>query len=293
MSASQAVDVTISISKADEEVFERAYAEGAQKEAQARRTSRLRRAGSVVAVLALWTLVSYGNQVVQVVAPVLLPTPWLVLLAGVELARSGELMADIVASMGRVLSGFAIAVVVGILLGCVAGWSRLASDVVEPLVELLRPVPPLAFLPLFVIWLGLGETSKVTFIAFVAFFTVYLNTLDAVHGIDPILIRAARSLGARGPSMFVRVVLPAALPQIVTGVRLGFSMAFFALVAAELIAASSGLGYQILEARNFFRIDIMLFVALVIGVIGFVMNSLLRALEARALRWKPTEPGSY
>jgi ABC-type nitrate/sulfonate/bicarbonate transport system permease component len=269
------------------EVFDRAHREHLARQRRESLGVRLRRGSSIVFALAAWAVLSLVNERVEMVNPILLPSPLEVLLAGYDLWEQGLLLRDITTSMVRVFEGFAIAVVAGIVLGGISGWNRWAGNFIEPLIELLRPIPPLAFLPLFVMWLGLGESSKVLFIAFVAFFTVYLNTLDAVRNIEPVYIRAAQSLGARGAQMYFRVVFPAALPQIVTGVRLGFGMAFFALIAAELIAAASGLGYRIQDARNFFRVDIMLFAAATIGVIGFTINYLLRALERRALQWQP------
>lgn len=249
--------------------------------------TRTQRVASIVFALGLWTAIALANRRTEWFNPILLPTPQQVLEAGIRLWESGDLVRDIKTSLLRVVEGFLVAMVAGLVLGGVVGWSRIIGNCVEPLIELLRPIPPLAFLPIFVMWLGLGESAKVLFIAFVAFFTIFLNTVDGVRGIDPVYFRAAQSLGARSYRLYFRVILPAAMPQILTGLRLGFGMAFFALVAAELIAADSGLGYRIQVSQTYFSVDAMLFVAAVIGVIGFLINYLLRRIETRALRWQP------
>jgi ABC-type nitrate/sulfonate/bicarbonate transport system permease component len=180
----------------------------------------------------------------------------------------------------------AIAAVLGVLLGLLSGYLALVEDLTDPVIEVIRPIPPLAFLPMFIIWFGIGELAKVLFIAFSCFFPIYLNTAQGVRFTDPVLVRAARSLGASQAQVFFHVVLRAALPEIMTGLRLGFGMSLFVLVAAELIAADSGLGYRIQEARNMFQVDVMFLCAFAIGVLGFALGTLLRWLQGDILRWK-------
>jgi ABC-type nitrate/sulfonate/bicarbonate transport system permease component len=240
---------------------------------------------SLLSCLLLWWLLAWANGIVEWVPPVMIPTPWEVLEAGWD-ARSNIPM-DIFVSLLRVVEGFIIAAVAGVILGCLSGSSRLAEDIIDPVLEALRPIPPLAFLPIFIIWFGLGETSKVLMIAFSAFFIIYVNTYQGVRYADPLLMRAALSLGAKKRRAFFTIALPAAMPEILTGLRLGIGMAFFVLVAAELIAADSGLGFRIQEARWQFRVDRMFFGAALIGVIGFILFMGLRKLEERLLDWKP------
>jgi ABC-type nitrate/sulfonate/bicarbonate transport system permease component len=159
--------------------------------------------------------------------------------------------------------------------------------VIDPILELLRPIPPLAFLPMFIIWFGLGELSKVLMIAFSAFFVIYVNAYQGVRYADPLLMRAAQSLGADRRRAFFSISLPSAMPEIFTGLRLGMGMSFFVLVAAELLAADSGMGFRIQEARQQFRIDRMIFGAVQIGVVGYILFALLHRLESRLLAWKP------
>lgn len=245
------------------------------------------RALAIFLFLATWAVVSVGNaHLWQVFNPILLPSPLAVLIAGVELARTGELQRDILASLSRVLQGFGVAAVSGVAVGLAVGTWRPLERLVEPMIELLRPIPPLAFLPMMVLWFGIGETSKIVFIAYAAFFPVFTTTVEGIKHVDPLLLRAAASLGATRTEMFRYVVLPAALPSIITGLRLGFGLSFFVIVAAEFIAADSGLGYLINDARTFFMVSHMLLGAMLIGLIGFLFNTLLRVLESWLLRWR-------
>jgi ABC-type nitrate/sulfonate/bicarbonate transport system permease component len=236
---------------------------------------------------ALWYAASLTNaHLLRLFNPILLPPPDDVLKAGIAMAKSGELARHILASLSRVVQGFLVAALSGVLIGTLVGRSRVLEDLVEPTVELLRPIPPLAFLPMMVLWFGIGEASKVGFIAYAAFFPIFTTTLEGIKYVDPILIRAAASLGASERDIFRYVVLPAALPNIITGLRIGFGLSFFVIVAAEFIAADSGLGFLINDARTFFLVSNMLLGAAVIGAIGFVFNIVLRRLEARLLRWR-------
>ena len=245
------------------------------------------RALAILLFLAIWTAVSLGNAYIwKSFNPILLPSPVAVLKAGIDLAASGELQRDIIASLSRVLQGFSIAAVLGVVVGLAVGTWRLLEKLVEPMIELLRPIPPLAFLPMMVLWFGIGETSKIAFIAYAAFFPVFTTTVEGIKHVDPVLIRAAASLGATRTELFRYVVFPAALPGIITGLRLGFGLSFFVIVAAEFIAADSGLGYLINDARTFFMVSNMLLGAVVIGLIGFLFNILLRAAENWLLRWR-------
>jgi ABC-type nitrate/sulfonate/bicarbonate transport system permease component len=247
----------------------------------------LLRCTSIVLFFAVWAAFSYANaRWLKFFNPVLMPSPLDVLKTGIDLVESGELQRDIMASLARVLQGFAIAAVLGVGLGMAVGRSRTLESLVDPMLELLRPIPPLAFLPMMVLWFGIGEASKISFIAYAAFFPIFTTTLEGIKYVDPLLLRAAASLGASRRDLFRYVVLPAATPAIITGLRLGFGLSFFVIVAAEFIAADRGLGYLINDARTFFLVSQMLLGAAVIGVIGFAFNRLLRLLEARLLRWR-------
>jgi ABC-type nitrate/sulfonate/bicarbonate transport system permease component len=257
-----------------------------------KRTALLLRSASLLLFFAIWYAVAILNaKVFKFFNPLLLPAPHTVLFAGIEMVRTGELQRDILASLSRVVQGFLLAALVGVAVGTAVGRSRRLEYLVEPTVELLRPIPPLAFLPMMVLWFGIGETSKVAFIAYAAFFPIFTTTVEGIKYVDPVLIRAAASLGASERDIFRYVVLPAALPNIITGLRIGFGLSFFVIVAAEFIAADSGLGFLINDARTFFLVANMLLGAAVIGAIGFIFNTLLRRLEARLLRWRKDARG--
>jgi len=244
------------------------------------------RLGAVAAFVALWSVLSGLVVVFKLFNPIFLPGPWLVLGSLAELAAKGQLWAHVAATLERVAIGFGTGAALGVGLGLAAGYLRPVRDLVEPVVEMLRPIPPLAVLPLFIVWVGIGEPSKVGFITYATFFPIFLTTVTGVRQMDPVLLRAAQSLGARGLRLFVRVILPAALPDILTGLRLGVALAFFVIVISEFIAAEHGLGYLINDGRNFFLVPQMLGAAVVLGLLGYAGNGLVRLLERRLTRWQ-------
>jgi ABC-type nitrate/sulfonate/bicarbonate transport system permease component len=251
------------------------------------RRDMLLRASVIVGFFVLWEGFFHLNQSgLNLFNPILFPAPETVATAGVEMLLSGELLKDIVASLSRVVGGFVLAAMIGVAAGVIVGRSRILACLTEPIVDMLRPIPSLAFLPILVLWLGIGELSKIVFIAYATFFPIFATTLQGIRHIDPVLLRAAASLGTSGRDMFRYVELPATLPSIITGLRLGFGQAFFVIVAAEFIAADAGLGFLINDSRTFFEVPRMLLGAIVIGLIGFCFNVILRRAEARLLRWR-------
>jgi len=237
---------------------------------------------SLSLVLILWTAAGHFG----LLNPALVPSPQDVARSAAASLRDGSLLHNTAVSFGRVLLGFLVALVVAIPVGMLMGMSRLVQGMTEPLIELLRPVPPIALIPLAILWFGIGEASKVAIIAYGAFFPIFVSTVAGFRDVDPVHIRAARTLGAGRYELFRDVVLPTAYPQIVTGARLGMSMAFIVLVAAELIASSAGLGYMINYARITFKTDEIFVGICTIGVLGFVLNKGLLELERRIVRWK-------
>ena len=241
---------------------------------------------AVTAFLVLWGLASGAVVILNLFNPIFLPGPWLVIGNVIEMALRGSLWAHLGATLQRVVVGFATGAVLALGLGVVAGHLRPVRNAIEPIVELVRPIPPLAVLPLFIVWIGIGETSKVGFITYATFFPMFLTTVHAVGQIDPLLVRAAQSLGAGSLQLFRRVILPAALPEILTGVRLGVALSFFVIVISEFIGAEHGLGYLINDGRNFFLVPQMLGAAVVLGLLGYAGNALVRIVERRLLRWQ-------
>jgi len=244
------------------------------------------RLSAVLAFLALWSVASGLVVVFKLFNPIFLAGPWLVLGKVRELAVSGQLWGHVAATLERVAVGFTTGAVLALALGLPAGRWRAVRNLLEPVVEILRPIPPLAMLPLFIVWVGIGEPSKVAFITYATFFPMFLTTVHAVQQVDPLLLRAASSLGARGAPLFFRVVLPAALPEIVTGLRLGVALSFFVIVISEFIGAEQGLGYLINDGRNFFLVPQMLGAAIVLGLLGYAGNALVVLLARRWLRWE-------
>jgi ABC-type nitrate/sulfonate/bicarbonate transport system permease component len=251
-----------------------------------RRRALAVRVGSVLAFFALWSAASGLVVLLDLFNPIFLAGPWLVLGKVAQLAVDGALWTHIGATLWRVALGFATGAGAGLLLGLPAGYFPRVRNLIEPVVEVLRPIPPLAMLPLFIVWIGIGEASKVGFITYATFFPVFLTTVHAVQQVDPLLLRAAASLGARGRRLFFLVILPAALPEILTGVRLAVALAFFVIVISEFIGAESGLGYLINDGRNFFLVPQMLGAAVVLGVLGYGASALVGVLERRVLRWE-------
>ena len=241
---------------------------------------------AVAAFLGSWSLLAGAVVAFELFNPIFLPGPWLVLGSLTELAAKGQLWVHVRATLERVAVGFGTGAALGVGLGLAAGHVRVVRNLVEPVVELLRPIPPLAMLPLFIVWVGIGEPSKVGFITYATFFPIFLTTVTGVRQIDPLLLRAAQSLGAKGPRLFVRVILPAALPDILTGLRLGVALAFFVIVISEFIGAEHGLGYLINDGRNFFLVPQMLAAAVVLGLLGYAGNGVVRLLERRLTRWQ-------
>ena len=241
---------------------------------------------AVASFLVLWSALAAAVVLFELFNPIFLPGPWVVFGALVTLAAKGQLWGHVAATLERVAIGFSTGAVLAIALGLPCGYFRVLRNVVEPVVELLRPIPPLAMLPLFIVWVGIGEGSKVGFITYATFFPMFLTTVHAVRHLDPLLMRAAQSLGARPRQLFVRVILPAALPEMLTGIRLGIALSFFVIVISEFIGAESGLGYLINDGRNFFLVPQMLGAAVLLGLLGYAGNALVRLAERRVLRWQ-------
>jgi ABC-type nitrate/sulfonate/bicarbonate transport system permease component len=247
-------------------------------------SAALTRTAALVGALALWALLAHGNRWLEVVNPVLLPTPIEVGASAARLLRSGELARHFLTSLGRVAEGFGLAAVAALGLGLVVGvWAPLRV-VIEPIVEFVRPIPPLAFLPMFLVWFGLGEASKVAFIGYTTFFPMFVAITATVMRVDVVLLRAAASLGASRADLVRRVMLPAALPGIVVALRVGVGLALFVIVGAEFMGADAGLGHLIMEGRTFFDPAQIFMGALVLGLLGSLLNTLLLAVERRLLR---------
>jgi len=215
-------------------------------------------------------------------------TPPKVLLGIVELARQGTLALHVVASLYRVTIGYGLALALAIPLGSVMGWYGGVFQAFNPMIQLLRPISPIAWIPLAILWFGVGDASPTFLIFLSSFFPVVVATTAGVHQVERRYVQAAQNFGVRGLRLFRTVVFPAALPQIVTGMRLGLGVAWLVVVAAEMVAIDSGLGYLIIDARNAgARYDLVVAGMVLIGAIGFVLDLLMRRLESLdEVRWR-------
>ena len=210
----------------------------------------------------------------------LFPGPVPVLRGIAELARKGLLVKYIVASLFRVTWGFSLAVLVGVPFGLILGWFRAGYEAFNPLIQVLRPISPIAWIPLAILWFGVSDAAPVFLIFLASVFPITVSATAAVRGIQPVYIRAAENFGIGGLQLFRRIILPAALPQILTGIRIALGVAWLVVVAAEMIAVNSGLGYLIIDARNAGkRYDLVVAGMLIIGLIGLTLDLLVRRLE--------------
>jgi len=237
-------------------------------------------------MLAVWQLVS--TVVLPRLAPsaaTLMPPPLGVVAAFLDLLRSGEILVHILASLRRVIVAFAVAAATGVALGVAIGWWRGFGDLVDPLVEFVRPIPPLAWIPLAIIWFGIGDTQNMFIIFLGAFFPIVVNTIEGVRSVDRPLVWGALTLGGTWAQVLREIILPGALPLILTGLRIGLGVGWMALVAAELVAASSGLGFLIEDSRNLLFTERVLLGMGLIGLLGLAMDRLMRLLERRLTPW--------
>jgi taurine transport system permease protein len=244
---------------------------------------------SVAGAVLLWQAVGSFHLVPEG----LLATPAEVVAALIDIARHGyrgtSLGEDIGATLLRALGGFAVGAVAGIPLGLWMGMNRYASAGADWIVQFLRPLPPLSFLVLLMLWLGTGDTAKVGLLALTAFPIIASATLAAVTQVPRQKIQAALSLGANRRQIFRHVLLPAALPQISTGLRIALAAAFSTVVAAELMAGSDGLGWMIFSASQFLRNDVILLGILILGLLGMGLNTLLLSADRGLIHWRGRE----
>jgi ABC-type nitrate/sulfonate/bicarbonate transport system permease component len=243
-------------------------------------------AASVALLLLVWTLVSHSSFI----KPGYLPTPESMWTTFLELVRDGyqgqPLSEHVEVSLLRTLVGFAAGVVVGVPLGLFSGYSRRAGAMISPIMAFIRPIPPIAFIPMAVLYFGLGETGKIVLIFFVSFNYVQANAHAGAANFPIAYRRAAETLGLTRWQTFMRIVLPGALPQIFTGLKVALALSWAVVVAAELVGAQKGLGFMISDAATLFRIPVVYIGIALIGVIGLAMNLTLNWIEARIVHWK-------
>jgi taurine transport system permease protein len=241
---------------------------------------------SIAAILMLWWVSTHMGWI----KPLFLPKPETIGFAFRQ-AVDGELdnhtlWSHFVASMGRVFSAFGLAVVIGIPVGIMMGVSRIARGIFDPPIEFYRPLPPLAYLPLMIIWFGIGEMSKILLLFLAIFAPVALAARAGVRSVAQEQIQAALSMGASRLQVVRHVILPSALPEILVGLRIGMGVGWTTLVAAEMVAADAGLGKMVYNASNFLRTDVVILGILAIGFVAYVFEMLMRWIERVAVPWK-------
>jgi len=239
-----------------------------------------------LAIIAL--LVATWWLLVTLTHSAIFPTPWQVVTATLELVRDGTLWGHIGASLMRVGLGFGLAVMVGVPLGLWMGWVRGAYTTLNPVFQILRPISPIAWIPIAILWFGVGNASPVFLIFISSVFPMVVQTTAGVHTIERRYLRAAENFGVSRLTLFRRVIIPAVLPQVIVGMRIGLGVAWLVVVAAEMIALRSGLGYLIIDSRNAGnRYDLVISGMIIIGLIGLSLDGAMRLLEGlRAVRWR-------
>jgi len=242
--------------------------------------------GAIVVLLLIWIV----GWLTGFINPQYFPTPATLWSAWADLVKNGysghPLWQHIGISLFRTLVGFAIGVAIGVPVGLLAGYQRQAGAVISPIMAFIRPIPPIAFIPMSVLYFGLGEVGKIVLIMFVSFNYVQANAQAGAANIPIMYLRAAESLGLSRMQTFFRILLPAALPQIFTGLKVALALSWAVVVAAELVGAQMGLGFMISDAAQLFRISVVYIGIILIGIIGLLMNVTLNGIENRIVHWR-------
>lgn len=236
-----------------------------------------------VLLLVVWEIMARAGMV----SPQVLPAPSKVAMTAYKLTVSGSLLRDLGTSLARAATGFAIGGAIGFVLGTLVGFSKLAEAAIDRSVQMIRAVPFLAALPLVIVWFGVGEAQKIFLVALGVAFPIYINTTLGIRQVDPKLIELGRVQGLSTAQLIARIVLPGALPSILTGVRYSLATAWLALVVAETIGAQSGLGFLAMDAREFLRTDVIVLTIVIYAIIGVFADSAARLLERWLLAWHP------
>jgi sulfonate transport system permease protein len=219
------------------------------------------------------------------IAPQVLPAPSSVLETAVNLARNGDLFVHLGVSLLRAAGGFVIGGTLGLALGVIVGFSPLAQALLDRSVQMVRAVPFLAMLPLVIVWFGVGEVAKIFLVALAVLFPIYINTMLGIRQIDPKLMELGRVVGLERAAIVRRIILPGAMPSILTGVRYALAHAWLALVIAETLATTKGIGFLAMDAREFLNTNVIILTMIIYAIIGVVADALVRLLEGRFLSW--------
>jgi sulfonate transport system permease protein len=254
---------------------------GAAAASPRRARVRWRRIVSPIVLVAVWEAAARTGALPQDK----MPSPSEVLAAGWRLAADGTLAGHLADSLTRAAIGLAIGGGLGLVLGLAAGLARIGDDLVDPPVQMARMLPHLGLVPLLIIWVGIGEELKISLVALGAFFPIYLNTYAGIRGIDERLVEAARSCGLSRAALVRHVVLPGSLPSLFLGLRIAFAAGWLSLVVGEQVNAQSGIGFMMMEAREFSQTDVVVLGLVIYALLGLASDLLIRAAERRALTW--------
>jgi NitT/TauT family transport system permease protein len=250
------------------------------------RRERIERRVYFLASFAMLLLIWEGCRATGLINPKLFPSIAAVVQSAAVQLRDGSLQQHMYASFLRVLTSFSIGIALAVVLGFLIGWFRVVRLMVDPVINFFRALPPIALIPLMIIFFGIGETSKIIVLSYASFFPALVVIYQALVSLDPIYIRAARTLGATNMEIFRRIILPQLVPHIITACRVSLGVCWATLVAAELIAAQRGIGAMMVEAQNFFQMPPLVLGIILIGVISLVMDAIVRAIEAHATQWQ-------
>jgi len=241
-----------------------------------------------IAVIVGWEIASRSGWL----SSRILPEPFAVATAAWNLLKSGELARDVAISTGRALAGLAIGGSLGLALGLLTGTFRTAETLLDTTLQMVRNVPPLALIPLVILWFGIDESAKLFLVAIGVFFPIYLNTYHGIKSVDADLVEMARSYGLTGWPLYREVILPGALPSILVGLRFSLGLMWVLLIVAETISAQSGIGYMTMNAREFLQTDVVLVGVLLYALLGKLADLIARGLERQFLRWNPAYLGA-
>jgi sulfonate transport system permease protein len=236
-----------------------------------------------VAIIVVWE----GASLAGLIPPRVLPAPTDVARAGWKLIQSGELIRNVWVSFWRAIAGFVIGGGIGFAFGLANGLSDLSDRIFDGTLQMVRNVPHLAMIPLVILWFGIDETAKIVLVALGVFFPIYINTQHGIRAVDPQLIEMGRTYGMSAAALFWRVILPGVLPSIFVGLRFALGIMWLTLIVAETIAASSGVGYMAMQAREFLLVDVVVLSIVIYALLGKLADSIARVLERLCLRWHP------
>jgi NitT/TauT family transport system permease protein len=253
---------------------------------QKRRKEKLERLVYFVASFAILLAIWHTARATRLVNPAIFPSIPAVIRSAVGMFRDGSLQTHMYASFLRVLCGFSLGIAMAVVFGFLVGWFRTVRMLLDPAINFFRALPPIALIPLMIIFFGIGETPKIIVLTYASFFPALVVIYQALVGLDPLFVRAAKTLGATNFEIFRRIVLPQLVPAIVTAARVSLGVCWATLVAAELIAAQKGIGAMMVEAQNFFQMPPLVLGILLIGAISLAMDGIVRAIERRVTAWQ-------